>query len=131
MKRILQITVIIILLACISGCAIKKYPVKYTIYKGDKEINFPNNKIEISLLNDTSGVFRNYFNSDKVFVQKFNYEIADSAFLLISSLDTLNQDIISLNNNDTITVYKRKMLYFYNGETKYLLYFRKKHFKLF
>lgn len=128
MKRMLQITAIIILLACISGCAIKKYPIKYTMYKGDKEINFPNNKIEISLLNDTSGVFSNYFSSDKVFVQKFNYEIADSAFLLINSLDTLNHDIISLNNNDTIMVYKRKMLYFYNGKTKYLLYFRKKTF---
>lgn len=128
MKRILQIAVIIILLACISGCAIKKYPVRYAIYRGDKEINFPNSKIEISLLNDTCAVFRNYLNSDRVFVQKFNYEIADSAFLLISSLDTLNQDIISLNNNDTITVYKRKILYFYNGKMKYLLYFRKKIF---
>ena len=128
MKRILQIAVIIILLTCISGCVIKKYPVRYTIYRGDKEINFPNSKIEISLLNDTSGVFRNYLNSDRVFVQKFNYEIADSAFLLIGSLDTLNQDIISLNNNDTIIFYKRKIVYFYHGKTTYLLYFRKKTF---
>ncbi len=128
MKRILQITVIIILLAYVSGCVTQKYPIKYAVYRGDKEINFPDNKIEISLLNDTSGVFRNYLNTDKVFVQNFNYEIADSAFLLISSLDTLNQDIISLNNNDTITIYKRKMLYFYKGERKYLLYFRKKAF---
>ena len=128
MKRILQILVLLFLLASTNSCSVNKYPVKYSIYKGDKEINFPKNKIEIALLNDTTGIFKNYLSSDTVFVQKFKYEISDSAFLLISSLDTLNQDIISLNNNDTITVYKRKMLYFYNGETKYLLYFRKKAF---
>ena len=129
MKRILQILVsLLLLLAGINSCSVNKYPVKYSIYKGDKEIKFPKNKIEIVLLNDTTGIFKNYLSSDKVFVQNFNYEISDSAFLFISSLDTLNQDVISLNNNDTITIYKRKMLYFYNGETKYLLYFRKKAF---
>lgn len=128
MRRIKQIAVFIYLLGCISACSTNMYPVKYTIYKGDKEINFPNNKIEISLLTDTSGIFRNYLSSGKVFVQKFNYEMADSAFLVISHLDIFNQNIISLSNNDTITVYKRKMLYFYNGKKKYLLYFRKKHF---
>lgn len=129
MKRILKIIAIVFLLVyTTSGCAIKRYPVRYSIYRGDKEINFPNSKIEISLLNDTSGVFKNYLNSDKVFIQKFNYEITDSAFLHVSNLDTLNLGIISLNNNDTITIYKRKMLYFYNGDTKYLLYFRKNPF---
>ncbi|WP_353165342.1 hypothetical protein [Empedobacter brevis] len=126
MRRILKITVIIFLAICANSCILKKYPVSYSIYKGDKEINFPNNKIEILLMNDTTGVFKNYLNSDKAFVQKFNYNISDNAFLHISNLDTLNQNIISLSNNDTITVYKRKMLYFYNGEKKYLLYFRKR-----
>ena len=128
MKRILEITLIVFLLACTSGCSLETYPARYSIYKGDKEINFPDNKIELFILNDTSGVFKNYLNSDNVFVQKFNYEISDNAFLHVNNLDTLNRNIISLSNNDTITVYKRRMLYFYNGKTKYLLYFRKKVF---
>lgn len=126
MGKILKTTVIIFLTVFANGCILKKYPVKYSIYKGDKEISVPNNKIEIFLMNDTIGVFKNYLNSDEVFVQNFNYHISNNAFLHISSLDTVNRNIISLSNNDTITVYKRKMLYFYNGEKKYLLYFRKK-----
>jgi len=130
-KKILQISVCLILLVSINSCYVNKYPVKYSIYKGNKEINFPQNKIEITLLNDTAGIFKNYLSSDTVFSQKFKYEISGSAFLLINSLDTLHQNAISLNNNDTIIVYKRKMLYFYNGETKYLLYFKEKHSGLF
>jgi hypothetical protein len=125
MRTILNITVIILLAISAKGCILKKYPVRYSIYKGDKEINFPNTKIEIFLMNDTTGVFKNHLKSDKIFIQKFNYDISNEAFLHISNLDTLNQNIISLSNNDTLTVYGRKMLYFYNGEKKYLLYFRK------
>ena len=112
----------------VNGCSTNKYPVKYSIYKGDKEIFFPKSKIEITLLNDTVGVFKNYYDSDIVIIQNFNYEISNDAFLLISNLDTINQSIISLNNNDTITIYHRKMLYFFDGDLKTLLYFRKRVF---
>jgi len=127
MKRKLQILILLFLVTT-NSCSTDKYPVKYSIYKGDKIINFPKNNIKITLLNNTTGVFKNYLSLDTVFVQKFKYKISDSVFLLISSLDTLNQNIISLNNNDTIIVYKRKMFYFYNGKKKHLLYFRKKIF---
>lgn len=128
MKSIFSIILFIFLLTGAISCSTNKYPVKYSIYKGDKEIFFPKDKIEITLLNDTVGVYKNYHNSDTIFIQNFNYEIVNDAFLLISNLDTLNQRIISLNNNDTITIYQRKMLFFYDGNVKALLYFRKSVF---
>ncbi|TKG87528.1 hypothetical protein EYV94_28185 [Puteibacter caeruleilacunae] len=128
MKEIIKITVFVLFLAGVNSCAVKKYPVRYWIYKGDKEINYPNSKIEIALLDETTGVFKNHLKKDSVFIQRFNYEISDSAFFHISNLDTINRNVISLNNNDTITMYKREMLYFYNGKTKYLLYFKKSKF---
>lgn len=128
MKEIIKITVFVFLLVCVNSCALKKYPVRYSIYKGDKKINYPSSKIEIILLDETKGVLKNHLIKDSVFVQRFNYEISDNAFLHVYNLDTINRNVISLNKNDTITMYKRKMLYFYNGETKYLLYFRKSKF---
>ncbi len=121
MIRVFKIIVVLFFIVCANGCVLKKYPVKYYLYKGDKNINFPKNKIEIFLIDDTTGVFKN-----DGFVQNFNYSFSNNSFLHISNLDTVNQNIISLSNNDTIILYKRKMLYFYNGEKKYLLYLRKK-----
>ena len=128
MENVLRGSFLLFLLVCNLQCTQKNYPVSYSIYKGDKEIDFPKSKIELSLLNDSSGVFKNSLESDSVFIQKFNYQISDDAFLHINHLDTTYSGVISLSVGDTITMYKKKMLYFYDGEKKYLLYFKKNLF---
>ena len=95
------------------------------MYRADKKIYYPNNKINIQLLNDYSGIFQNNTNKKEFFLQKFNYVVADKYFLIINDLDTTYSNVISLSLNDTLIIYKNKM-YFYNAEKKYLLYFKKK-----
>jgi len=128
MKKIFQFSIFVILCTLSIGCFIKKYPLRYTICQTNKNLPYPKDKIEIILLNDSLGVFKNYLQFDKVFVQNFNYEKIQNSFLCLRNIDSVNLNIISLKEKDTIICYKRKMLFFYNGKTKYLLSFRKKFF---
>ena len=126
MKELIKILIVFFFAFFANSCFLHRQSNNFVLYRGDRQINFPNEKLEISLINNSLGIFTNHINSNKTFIQKFNYEIYDTSFLVVSNLDTLNTDIISLNNNDTIIIYKKKMLFFYNGKEKYLLYFRKK-----
>ena len=107
------------------GCKVKKYPSSYFIYKGDQEINYPNSKIELLFLDDSTAFFINYLSKEHVFKQRFNYNISENSFIVVKKTDTLNKNIISLNINDTIITYKNKMYYFYNGDKNFFIYFKK------
>ena len=126
MKELIKILIVFLFAFFANSCLLNRQSNDFVLYRGNRQINFPNEKLEISLINDSSGIFTNHINSNEIFIQKFNYEISDTSFLVVSNLDTLNTNIISLNNNDTIIIYKKKMLFFYDGKEKYLLYFRKK-----
>lgn len=109
-----------------NSCKIKNYPRSYIIYKGDKEIYFPNYKIEIVFENDSIAYFKNYLLKDSTFVQKFNYFTSENSFLHVNNLDTINSNLVSLKNNDTIVLFKDQMYYFHNGKERVFLYFKKK-----
>jgi len=125
MKPIYIISFLLIIVS-FNSCKIKNYPRSYIIYRGDKEIYFPNYKIEIVFKNDSTAYFKNYLLKDSVFIQKFNYYTSESSFLHINNLDTINSNFVSLRNNDTIVIFKGKMYYFHNGKEKAFLYFKKK-----
>src|SRR5690606_11157820 len=116
---------LVIITSC-SSSKINNYPKNYIAYRGDKEIYFPNYKIEILFENDSTAYFKNYISEDSPFIQKFNYTISDDTFLHIKNLDTINSNFVSLKNNDTLVVFKEKIYYFYNEKEKVFLYFKRK-----
>lgn len=119
------IILFLLIITILNSCKINNHPKRYIIYKGSEEYYFPNYKIEILLEDDSTAYFKNYILKDSIFVQKFNYNISDDVFLHIKNLDTINTNIISLKENDTIVVFKKKLYYPYIGNEMFYLFFKR------
>jgi hypothetical protein len=124
MKRILCI-----LLASFTfhGCYTDKLYRDYRLYKRDSHLNYPTEKLAIQLLNDTTGLFVNKQNEKEVFSQNFVFSKVKSDFLVVGKVRPVNRNFISLKAGDTIVIDKQRLHFFYNGDKKYLLSFKKQH----
>lgn len=123
--KLIYIISFLLIVFFFNSCKIKNYPRSYIIYEGDKEIYFPNYKIEIIFENDSIAYFKNYLLKDSTFIQKFHYFTSEDSFLHVNNLDTINYNLVSLKNNDTIVLFKDEMYYFHNGKERVFLYFKK------
>ena len=101
---------------------------EYVLYNANKYFNYPNEKLKIVFINDTTGIFLNNYNINDTFNQQFNY-VKTTNFLKIKNINIENPNVISLKKGDTIIYHKNKLYYFYNGEKKYGLYFKKRFLK--
>jgi hypothetical protein len=99
---------------------------EYKLYRRDKSINYPNEDLTLRFINDTTGFFINEDKHNKTFNQKFNFDREYNKYLIIREVKPIDKNIISLNQGDTIVVYKNQLHFFYNGDKKYLLSFKKK-----
>ena len=98
---------------------------EYKLYRRDKSINYPKEKLSVKLIDDTTGLFVNADEGREALNQKFSFTRVDK-FLVIESVNPSHQQLISLNQGDTIIVHKNRLHFFYDGDKKYLLSFRKK-----
>lgn len=116
-------TICVVLLLISLGCSTGK---EYKLYRRDKKINYPEERLVISLANDHKGSLINSKKGRERFVQEFIYRNDKNQFLIIESVNPTSEKFISLSAGDTIVQYKNQLHYFYKGERKYFLSFRKK-----
>lgn len=120
-------TIAIIIIASFCSCSTtSKLFEKYTLYRRDKTINYPKEKLSFKFINDTTGLFINSYNGSEILSQKFSFSRIKNEYLIISHVNPINQSLISLKQGDTIIFYKKRLLFFYKSDKKYLLSFRKK-----
>ncbi len=119
MRYITHLLILVGLLSCVSTQ-------EYKLYRRDKTINYPREKLSLKLVNDSTGMFINVDEGRETFNQKFSFEKISDKYLVIESVDSISSNIISLKRNDTIVVHRKRLHFFYNGDKKYLLSFKKK-----
>ena len=120
---------VILIVLIFSGCGSSKLYKEYSLYRRDKHINYPDEKLSIELLNDTTGLFFNKRKDKELFKQTFNYQKINSDYLVISDINPIDPNLLALNKGDTIVVDRSQLHFFYEGEKKYLLSFKKKLFR--
>jgi hypothetical protein len=106
------------------GCSTSK---EYKLYRRDKRLNYPAGKLRINIVNDTTGFFTSSDHKREILNQKFAFKKSGN-FLVIRDVSPSNPNVIALTQGDTIVVHKNRLLFFYRGDKKYLLYFKKKLF---
>jgi hypothetical protein len=121
MKKILLLVVCFMCYGCNTNVLFKEY----SLYQRDKTINYPKDKLSLKFINDTTGLFINNCLSGESLSQRFIYSRINNNYLVIEKLSLLNSNLISLGKGDTIIVHKNKLFYFYKGNEKYLLSFRR------
>ncbi len=120
--KIMRYIVYIFLFFSLFSCSASK---EYMLYRRDRSINYPKEKLSLRLINDTIGLFVNSDEGREPLNQKFSFKRADK-FLVIESVNPSDQNLISLNQGDTIIVHKNRLHFFYEGSKRYLLSFKKK-----
>lgn len=123
MKNILFLLIFFVCYSCNAHRLFKEY----SLYHRDKTLNYPKDKILLKFMSDSTGLFMNESKNGTIFNQKFTCSNVNNNFLIIKELDQINHSLISLKQGDTIIVHKNKLHFFYNGDEKYLLSF-KRHF---
>lgn len=113
----------ILILVGLLGCATTG---EYKLYRRDKTIDYPKEKVSLKLINDTTGIFTNAEAGRGAFNQKFSFDKVNGKYLVIRSVAPISNDFISLHQSDTIVAHKNRLHFFYNGEKKYLLSFKRK-----
>tara|TARA_R110001592_G_scaffold211053_1_gene462739 strand:+ start:433 stop:786 length:354 start_codon:yes stop_codon:yes gene_type:complete len=113
------------LLITILSCSTTEFPKNYALYKRDKNLNYPDEDLKIVLVNDTTGVFTNSKESFETLSQRFYFEKVNNEYLVVDNVSPIDDSSISLNKGDTIVVYKKRLHFFYHGNQKYLLSFKR------
>jgi hypothetical protein len=98
----------------------------YKLYRSDKSRNHPKEELTLKLVNDTTGLFINSDVGRKALTQKFHF-IRRDGFLLVEDIMPENSRLISLQRGDTIIAHKNHLYFFYDGDKKFFLSFRKKN----
>ncbi len=124
MKKVAYI--LLFFMAVFYSCNTSKLAKEYKLYQRDKTINYPKENLSIKLANDTTGLFVNNYESTKVFNQDFVFSKIKDDYLIIRNVSQSNPHLISFKQGDTIVLTKGRLLFFYNGDKKYLLSFKKK-----
>ena len=99
---------------------------EYALYHRDKSINYPKENLTVKFVNDTSGLFINSDEGRKIFNQGFTFSRVKNDFLIIENVNQVSPNLISLKRGDTIIVDKKRLHFFYTGDKKYLLSFKRK-----
>jgi hypothetical protein len=106
------------------GCATTK---EYKLYRRDKSINYPKEKLTLKLISDTTGLFINADEGRETFNQKFIFARSNNdEYLIIEDVTPVSKNLISIKQGDTLVVHKNRMHFFYTGDKKYLLSFKRK-----
>ena len=121
MKKVLVILIVTTFLSCNTSKLFKEY----TLYHRDKNINYPKETITVRFVSDTTGLFSNSDDGRDTFIQSFSFSRLKDDYLIIEAVDQINQNLISLKNGDTIVIAKKRLHFFYNGDKKYLLSFKR------
>lgn len=114
---------ILLIFVSLSCCSPGK---EYKLYRRDRSINYPEEKLIITLTDDHKGSLTNSKKGRESFTQQFIYRNDKNEFLIIESVKPGTEELISLSAGDTITRYKNQLHFFYNGQRKYFLSFKKK-----
>ncbi len=122
MRTILSLFIIAAFCSCKTTGKLYK---EYEMYHRDISINYPKENLAIRFNSDTTGLFINTREGRICFNQSFAFSRVKSDYLIIRNVDQTNLNLISLKQGDTIVLDKRRLLYFYNGDKKYLLSFKK------
>jgi hypothetical protein len=121
MKKVLVILIVTTFLKCTTSKLFKEY----TLYHRDKNINYPKETITVRFVSDTTGLFSNSDDGRDTFIQSFCFSRIKDDYLIIEAVNQINQNLISLKNGDTIVTAKKQLHFFYNGDKKYLLSFKR------
>lgn len=116
-------TIYLVIFITLFSCSTSK---EYKLYRRDKTINYPKEELTLSLINDTTGLFFNKYKDKEAFNQRFSFTKSSNKYLIIEDITPTSKWLISLNQGDTIVVHKNQLHFFYNGDKKYLLSFKKK-----
>lgn len=117
----------LLVLSVLYSCSSSKLFDEYRLYHRDRTINYPKEILTLKFINDSTGIFINENNNQERerFNQTFTYSKVKSEYLIIKQLDQTNLYLISLKQGDTIVLDKNRLHFFYDGEKKYLLSFKK------
>ena len=120
-----NIAYLIFVLVFTVSCKSAKLYKQYKSYLRDKYFNYPEEKLKLKFTSDTTGEFINKKKNGGVINQEFIFSRIKNDYLIIKKVNFENNKNISFKQGDTIVIAKRRLLFFYNGEKKYLLAFKK------
>jgi hypothetical protein len=122
MEKALLILIVSIFFSCNTSSKLFK---EYSLYQRDKNINYPKEKLTIKFSSDSTGLFINRSNEGEEFQQSFSFLRVESDYLVIESITPENFSFISIKKGDTIVVTNKQLHFFYKGDQKYLLSFKR------
>lgn len=122
MRKLISIFIVAAFCSCNTAGRLFK---DYTLYHRDKSINYPKENLTLRFNNDTTGLFINSNEGRETFNQSFAFSRVKNDYLIIEKVNPASLSLISLKQGDTIVLTKRRLLFFYNGDKKYLLSFKK------
>jgi hypothetical protein len=122
MKSYIYILFAVVLVSCTA----RKLFTEYKLYRRDKTINYPPGKLTLKFNSDTTGEFINADGIREAFSQKFHFARVDDSYLIVQEVSPTSRNFISLKQGDTIIMDKKRLHFFYNGDKKYFLSFKKK-----
>ena len=121
MKNIRYILIVFIFFSCVKTNLFKEY----VLYRRDISINYPKEKLSLKFISDTTGLFINTNNKGDVIIQRFNFIKLNNDYLIVERVVPICNNLISLKPSDTIIIDKSHLHFFYIGDKKYLLSFKK------
>ncbi|HMI79163.1 MAG TPA: hypothetical protein VK484_10225 [Ferruginibacter sp.] len=122
MRKIISIFIVAAFCSCKTTGKLFK---EYILYHKDKNINYPKENLTVRFISDTTGLFINSDEGREIFNQSFAFSRVKNDYLIIGNVDQTSLSLISLKQGDTIVLAKRRLLFFYNGDKKYLLSFKR------
>ncbi len=122
MKKLPSLFLIVAFFSCNSIYKITEYKVQ----KNSKTFYPYKDELRIKLNSDTTGVLVNSRKNQDVIYQNFVYQKQLESFIIVKSVDKNFENLISLKQNDTLVLNKKKLYFVYQAAntTKYFLYFK-------
>jgi hypothetical protein len=121
-----NIACLLLVLAFTVSCSTSKLYREYKSYRRDKYFNYPEEKLTLKFNSDTTGEFINRKKNGEIVNQHFIFSRVNDDYLIIKKVDLQDIKNISFRQGDTIILAKRRLLFFYNGDKRYFLSFKKK-----
>jgi len=118
------ISIIIIAAFCSCNTTGKLFK-EYTLYHRDRSINYPKENLTFQFISDTTGLFINSDEKRETFNQNFSFSRVKDDYLIVKIVNQTSPNLISLKQGDTIVLDKKRIHFFYTGDKKYLLSFKK------
>lgn len=120
-----NIAYLILVFIFIVSCRTTNLHKEYISYRRDKYFNYPDENLVLKFNSDTTGEFINKKKNGEIINQYFIFSRVKDDYLIIKKVDLQDIKNITFREGDTIVLAKRRLLFFYKGDKKYLLSFKK------